>query len=170
MDAAELGDGVIAVFEEDLVVEFLGASKPDRRVDGLVTLDVEFSRTPSRRVDAGSAQFVNNAQQGAFHNLGQVDEGKDGLVEVREVPTEDIGFFGGELFGDVDRHRVETLGGARNAPRMRVAGLAAGQTVDERERHGQRTVDDARSLPRVRRTSNSGVWIGVPSGATLIMG
>ena len=43
MDAAELGDGVIAVFEKDLVVEFLGASESDRRVDGLVTLDVEFS-------------------------------------------------------------------------------------------------------------------------------
>ena len=27
MDAAELGDGVIAVFEKDLVVEFLGASE-----------------------------------------------------------------------------------------------------------------------------------------------
>ena len=43
MDAAELGDGIIAVLEKDLVVEFLGASEPDRRVDGLVTLDVEFS-------------------------------------------------------------------------------------------------------------------------------
>ena len=43
MDAAELGDGVVAIFEEDLVVEFLGASEPDCRVDRLVTLDVEFS-------------------------------------------------------------------------------------------------------------------------------
>ena len=43
VDAAELGDRVVAVFEEHLVVEFLGASKPDRCVDGLVTLDVEFS-------------------------------------------------------------------------------------------------------------------------------
>ena len=41
MDAAELGHGVVAVLEEDAVVEALGVLEPDRCVDAGVAADVE---------------------------------------------------------------------------------------------------------------------------------
>ncbi len=43
VDASELGDRVVAVLEEDAVVEPLGPFEPDRRVDGLVAPDVELA-------------------------------------------------------------------------------------------------------------------------------
>ena len=41
--AAELGDGVVAVLEEDAVVELLGPAQADGRVDGRVAGDVEIA-------------------------------------------------------------------------------------------------------------------------------
>ncbi len=41
MHPAELGDGVVAVLEEHLLVQLLGAPQSDRGVDGVVAADVE---------------------------------------------------------------------------------------------------------------------------------
>ena len=41
MDSAQLSNGVVAVFEEDLLVELLRAGEAHRRVDGLIPGDVE---------------------------------------------------------------------------------------------------------------------------------
>jgi hypothetical protein len=43
MHAAQLGDGVVAVLEEHLLVQLLGSFEPDRGVDRLVAGHVEIA-------------------------------------------------------------------------------------------------------------------------------
>ena len=106
MHAAELGDGVVAVLEEDPVVELLGPPQPDRGVDGGVAADVEVA---DELVEEEAPQALGAAgvagEQGALHDLGQVDEREHGTVEVGEVAPEDVRLVGRELLGDVDGHR-----------------------------------------------------------------
>ena len=103
--AAELGDRVVAVLEEHPVVELLGPAQADGGVDGEVAGDVEVA---DELVEEQAAQALVGprvpGEQRALHDLGQVDQGEDRAVEVREVPPEDVGLVGGELLGDVDGH------------------------------------------------------------------
>ena len=105
MDAAQLGHAVVAVLEEDSVVELLGPTEPDGRVDGLVAADVEFPHEllEKEATEAEPRPGVAGEQR-SLHDLGQVDEGEHGLVEVGEVAPEDILFVRCELLGEVGRH------------------------------------------------------------------
>ena len=89
MDAAELGDRVVAVLAEDPGVELLGAAQPDRGVERRVAGDVEIA---DELVEEEPAQALRRArvagEQRALHDLGQVDEREDRAVEVRDVVTE----------------------------------------------------------------------------------
>ena len=105
VDPAELGHRVVAVLEEDPVVELLGPAQPDGGVDGGVAGDVELV---DELVEEEPAQALGRSgvagEQRALDHLGQVDQGEHGAVEVREVPPEDVGLLRGELLGDVDGH------------------------------------------------------------------
>ena len=102
MDAAELRDGVVAVLEEDALVELLGAAQADGGVDGGVAGEVEVA---DELVEEQAAQALVAArvpgEERALHDLGQVDEREDRPVEVREVRAKDLGFVGGEALGHV---------------------------------------------------------------------
>ncbi len=84
--AAELGDGIVAVLEEDLLVQFLGTFEADRGVDGVVAADVEIA---DELVEEQSPQALGAAavsgEQRAFDHLRQVDQGKHRAIEVGEV-------------------------------------------------------------------------------------
>ena len=92
MHAAELRHGVVAVLEEHLLVQLLGAREPDGGVDGLVAGDVEVA---DELVEEQPAQALRAAavagEQRALDHLGQVDQGEDRPVEVGEVPPKDVG-------------------------------------------------------------------------------
>ena len=107
VDAAELRHGVVAVLEEHPVVELLGAPQPDGGVDGLVAGDVEVA---DELVEEEPAEALGRAavagEQGALHDLGQVDQGEHRTVEVREVAPEDVCLLRLEVLGDVDGHRA----------------------------------------------------------------
>ena len=105
--AAELGDRVVAVLEEDPVVELLGPAKAHGGVDGRVAADVEVA---DELVEEEAAQALGRSgvagEQRALHDLGQVDEREDRAVEVGEVSPKDVRLVGSELLGDVHGHRV----------------------------------------------------------------
>src|SRR5262245_18656130 len=107
MHATELGDGVVAVLEEDTVVQLFRTPQTDGRVDGRIAADVEVA---DELVEEQAAQaFVRagvSSEERALDDLGKVDECEDRTVEVRHVPPKDVLFLGRELFGDVDGHRV----------------------------------------------------------------
>ena len=111
VDTAELGDGVVAVLEEHLLVQLLGTLEADRRVDGVVAADVEIA---DELVEEQPAQALRAAavagEQRALDHLGQVDEREDGPVEIGEVAPQRVGLGGRELLGDVDRHRCKSYG------------------------------------------------------------
>ncbi len=78
VDAAELGDRVVAVLEEDLLVEVVRAREPDRCVDGHVAREVEVT---DELVEKESAQTLRRprvpGEECSFDDLGQVDQGED---------------------------------------------------------------------------------------------
>ena len=105
VDAAELGDRVVAVLEEHPVVELLGPTQAHGGVDGGVAADVELV---DELVEEQPAQALGRprvaGEQGPLDDLGQVDQGEHRAVEVREVPAQDVGLVLGEVLGDVDGH------------------------------------------------------------------
>ena len=104
MHAAELRDRVVAVFEEDPLVELFGPTQSHGRVDAEVARQVEIADELVEEEPAQALRTTRVAgEQGALHDLGQVHEGEHGPVEVREVRPEGGGFVVGEAFGHV-RH------------------------------------------------------------------
>ena len=77
VNAAELGDGVVAVLEEHPLVELLGALEADGGVDAVVAGDVEVA---DELVEEQAAQALRAAavagEQRPLDDLGQVDEGE----------------------------------------------------------------------------------------------
>ena len=108
MDAAELGDRIVAVFDEDFFVELFRTRQPHGGVDGGVARDVEL---PYELVEEQPAQTLRRAgiarEERPFDDLRQVDQGKYRLVEVRDV-TPEHGFLVGRepLFGVREHARV----------------------------------------------------------------
>ena len=90
VDAAELCDRVVAVLDEDPLVELLGALQADRRVHRRVTGDVE---VPDELLEEEPPQALGRAgvpcEEGAFDHFRQVDQGKHRLVQVGHVAAED---------------------------------------------------------------------------------
>ena len=105
VDATELGDGVVPVLDEHLLVEVFRPRQTDGGVETLVADDVELA---DELVEEQSPQALRapavTGEEGALHDLGQVDEREDRPVEIGEVPPEDVGFLGRELLGDVHGH------------------------------------------------------------------
>ena len=106
--AAELSDRVVAVLEEHLLVELLGAFETGRGVDRVVAADVQIADelVEEQPAEAFRAPAVTREQR-ALHHFGQIDESENGTVEIGEVPTEDVFFALREDFGDVDRHDMK---------------------------------------------------------------
>jgi hypothetical protein len=98
--AAELGDGVVAVADEDPLVQLRGA---------LALLGLRRARVLGQRVgelvEEQAAQRARVAgvarEERALHRLGQVDEREDGTVEVRDVRREARPLVGAEGLGGV---------------------------------------------------------------------
>ena len=108
VDAAELGDRIVAVFDEDFFVELLGALQSDGGVDGGVAGDVELAH---ELVEEEPAQALGRAgvagEESSLDDLRQVDQGKDRLVEVGDVAPEHGFLVGSEpLFGVREHARV----------------------------------------------------------------
>ena len=117
MDAAELGDRIVAVVEEDPFVELLGAFETHRGIDRLVAADVEVAdelveEQPTERLRAAAVA----SEQRALDDLGQVHEGEHRAVEVREIPAQYVALFRGEGFGDVHSHGATSYGGVPAGP------------------------------------------------------
>ena len=110
VDAAELRDGVVAVLDEDLLVELLRPCQPDGGVDGGVARDVEVA---DELVEEQPAQALGRArvpgEEGALDHLGQVDQGEYRLVEVRDVAPEDGLLVRGEALFGVGEHARPTI-------------------------------------------------------------
>ena len=104
--AAELGDRVVAVLDEDLLVQCLGPLEADGGVDGGVAADVELAH---EFVEEQAAQALVGAgvagEQRPLHDLGEVDEAEHGLVEIRDVAPQDRGLVRVELLDRVGVHR-----------------------------------------------------------------
>ncbi len=152
VDAAELGHRVVAVLEEDPVVELLGPAQADGGVDGGVAGDVELAH---ELVEEQAPEALGRArvagEQGALDHLGQVDQGEDRAVEVGEVPPEDVGLVGRELLGDVDGHGAarRTAGRPRTArgPRAAAGSLGAAAAANARARRVERRPGRATGRP-----------------------
>ena len=80
--AAELRDGVVAVLEEDALVEFFGTTQSDGRVDGEITGEIEVDGQPWF---AGSATTVVIANGQFLRGADIVPRGHpgDGRLEVQ---------------------------------------------------------------------------------------
>ena len=92
VDAAELGHRVVAVLEEDLLVELLGPLQADRGVDRGVTGDVQLTDELVQEEPAQALRGPGVAgEQGPLDHLGQVDQREDRPVEVGDVPPQDVG-------------------------------------------------------------------------------
>ncbi len=102
---AELCDRVVAVVEEDTLVELFGTVEADRCVDRVVAADVEIAdelveeQAPERLVTAAVA-----GEERPLDHLWQVDESEHRTVEVGEVAAQHIGFVRGEGLRDVHSH------------------------------------------------------------------
>ncbi|CAB4547804.1 unannotated protein [freshwater metagenome] len=119
MDATELRYRIIAVFKENLVVELLGPTQPDRGIDGVVATDVEFAnKLVEKEPSEAFGRTRVTSEQGALNDLGQIYKRKYRAVEVREIATKNICLFGAELFCDVDAHGRRAYGLFRPSPRM----------------------------------------------------
>ena len=108
MDTAELGDRIVAVFDEDFLVELLGARQSDGGIDGGIARDVEL---PDELVEEEPAQALGRAgvagEERSLDDLRQVDQGKDRLVQVGDVAPEHGFLVGREpLFGVREHARV----------------------------------------------------------------
>ena len=101
----QLGHGVVAVLEEDPLVELLGPLEPDRGIDREVAGDVEIA---DELVEEETAQRLGRAgvpgEEGTLDHLGKVHEGEHGAVEVGEVSPEDVLLVLREVLSDVDGH------------------------------------------------------------------
>ena len=110
VDPAQLGHRVVAVLEEDLLVELLGPAQPHRGVHGGVTGDVQFA---DELVEEQAAQALGRAgvpgEQGPLDHLGQVDQGEYRLVEVGDVPAKNVFLVGGVRLYGVGEHARITL-------------------------------------------------------------
>ena len=95
VDPTELGHRIVAVLEENTVVELLRPGQADRGVDAVVPAYFEVAH---ELVEEQAAQALGGAgiagEQRALYDLRQVDERKYRSVEVREVPAEDVGLRG----------------------------------------------------------------------------
>ena len=106
--AAELGDRVVAVADEDALVELGGASPlvlvegpaAARRIGGEL-LQVEAANRPGIARIAGKKRPLDG--------LRQVDQSEDGTVEVGEMRGEQGSLLGGEVFDRV-AHRGIVVG------------------------------------------------------------
>ena len=96
---AELCHRVVAVLEEDLLVELLGPHQPDGCIDAVVAAHVE---VPYELVQEQPPQALGRAgvagEESPLHHLWQVDQSEDRAVEVREVTPEDVRLCGGPTF------------------------------------------------------------------------
>ena len=115
VDPAELGDRIVAVLEENPIVELLGPGQAYRGIDAVVAAHVQVAH---ELVQEQPAQALGRAgitgEQRPLYDFGQVDEREDRSLEVREVAAEDVRLLGGpSLLGvrDVDR-RSELMRGA----------------------------------------------------------
>ncbi len=102
MHPAELRHRIVAVFEEDAVVELLGPGQADGGVHPVVAAQVEIANelVEEQPPQALAAAGVTGEERPLDH-LGQVDQGEHGPVEVCEVAPEDLGLPRGPLFGHV---------------------------------------------------------------------
>jgi hypothetical protein len=94
MRPTELGDGVVAVADEDPLVELCRAPAlvgRRRRRGGQRVGELVQEETAQRARVAGVAR-----EQGALDRLRQPDEGEHGPVEVRHVRREALALGGGE--------------------------------------------------------------------------
>ena len=108
VDTAELRHRIVAVFDEDFLVELLRALQSDGGVDGGVARDVEL---PDELVEEEPAQALGRAgvagEECSLDDFRQVDQGKDRLVQVGDVAPEDGFLVGREpLFGVREHARV----------------------------------------------------------------
>ena len=103
--ATQLGDRIVAVLEEHLLVQLLGALEPDRGVDRLVAGDVEIAHelVEEEPPEALGAAAVAG-EQGTLHDLREVHECEHRTVEIGEVAPEDVALLGREVLRDVDSH------------------------------------------------------------------
>ena len=107
MHPAELGHRVVAVVEEDPVIERFGALQAHGGVDGDVAGYVEVA---DELVEEQPAQARHRprvaGEQGALDHLGQVHQSEHRLVEVGEVAAQDVGLFSSERLRGVQIHRL----------------------------------------------------------------
>jgi hypothetical protein len=119
MHTTKLCNGIVTVFEEDLVVELLGSTKTNRGIDRIVAADVELAH---KLIEKEPSEAFGRprvpSEQRAFHYLGEIYECKNRPVEVREIATENICLFWAEFFCDVDAHGGRAYGLYRPRPRM----------------------------------------------------
>ena len=96
--AAELRDGIVAVLDEDPLVELLCLGGADVVGDGpgLTVVELVEEQPAQRFLRARVA-----GEQRAFDDLGQVDDREDRPVDVGEVALENGPFLGRELLDDV---------------------------------------------------------------------
>ena len=101
----ELGHGVVAVLDEDLVVERLGALEAHGGIDAGVTRDVEVVH---ELVEKQASQRLGRPriprEQGALRHFRQVDEREHGPVEVGEIAAENRLLSLVEVLSDVGGH------------------------------------------------------------------
>ena len=116
--AADLGDRVVAVADEDALVELRGPGAllvvegaPARRRVGRELLEKEPPDRPGIPRIAGKKR--------PFDGLRQVDEGEYGPVEVGEVGSEDRSLLGAEFLDRV-AHSAHRSGGRRRAALTRI--------------------------------------------------
>ena len=105
MHSAELSDGVVAVLVEDPLVEVVGSFEADRGVNVGVAVEFEVAH---ELIEEQTAQTLGRArvprEEGALHDLGQVDQREDRTLEIGEIPPK-YGHLGvGEIFGNVGVH------------------------------------------------------------------
>src|SRR3954454_5776243 len=112
--AAELGDGVVAVADEDALVELGGAIALLPVVAWLRT--VALGERVGELVEEEPAEGAGVArvagEERALHRLGQVDEREHGPVEVREVRRQARALGGGEVVGGVAHGSLTLAPGA----------------------------------------------------------
>ena len=105
VDAAELGDTVIAVLEKHPVVQFLGSAEPHGRIDGLIAADVEIVDELLQKQPPKALRRARvSSEERSLDDFWKVYQSKNRLIEVREVPTQDVGLRGRELFCVVRGH------------------------------------------------------------------
>ncbi len=120
--APELGDGVVAVADEDPLVEVGGAA-------ALVALPGRGGRRGAQRVgelveeEAPQRALVARVagEERALHRLRQADQREHGLIEVRDVRREQRALVGGEGFDRVEH--------GRGSLASRSAGAACGRVL-----------------------------------------